>query len=117
MTDPPYRKAVRAGDFLYISGQLALLDGVLVEGGIDAQTRQALANLDRQLTSYGADRTQVVKTLVLLADISDWAAMNGPYLEYFGENPLPARSAFGVQLPGGALVEIEAVAFLGGGQQ
>ena len=113
MTDPPYRKAVRAGDFLFISGQLPMRDGALVEGGIEVQTRQALANLDEQLTGNGADRSQVVKTLVLLADIGDWAGMNGPYREFFGDHPLPARSAFGVQLPAGALIEIEAVAFLG----
>jgi 2-iminobutanoate/2-iminopropanoate deaminase len=117
MTHPPYRPVVRAGDFLYVSGQLPMVDGVLVAGGIDVQTRQALANLDRQLTQHGANRARVVKTLVLLADIGDWAAMNVAYLEFFSDQPLPARSAFGVQLPVGALVEIEAVAFVGEGQR
>lgn len=113
MTTPSYRKVVRAGDFLYISGQLPMRDGVLVEGDVTVQTRQVLANLDELLRAAGADRAQVVKTLVLLADFGDWAAMNVPYREFFGEDALPARSAFGVQLGEGVLVEIEAVAYLG----
>lgn len=113
MTSPPYRKTVRAGDLLFVSGQLPMRDGKLVDGGIVEQTEQVLANLDALLQSEGADRSQVVKTLVLLADFGDWAAMNVPYRRFFGEDALPARSAFGVHLGDGVLVEIEAVAHLG----
>lgn len=112
-TSPPYRRTVPAGDLLFVSGQLPVKDGVVVDGDVVAQTRQALANLDALLRAEGVDRSAVVKTVVLLADIGDWAAMNEPYVEFFGDAPLPARSAFGVGLPPGVLVEIEAVAYLG----
>src|SRR3954453_21387850 len=112
MTARPYRPAVRAGDLLFVSGQLAMRDGQLVGDDIETQTRVTLENLENVLTEHGANRSQVVKTLVLLSDMANWAAMNGPYMEFFGEN-LPARSAFGVDLMAGALVEIEAVAYLG----
>jgi 2-iminobutanoate/2-iminopropanoate deaminase len=113
MVSPPYSPAVRAGDLLFVSGQLSMRDGELVEGDIVAQTRLALENLDRVLQANGAHRGQVVKTLVLLSDMADWAAMNGPYGEFFAGGTLPARSAFAVGLIEGALVEIEAVAHLG----
>jgi 2-iminobutanoate/2-iminopropanoate deaminase len=103
---------VRAGNLLFVSGQLAMRDGQLVGDDIETQTRVTLENLDAVLTEHGANRAQVVKTLVLLSDMKDWAAMNRPYVEFFGE-ALPARSAFGVELIAGALVEIEAVAYLG----
>src|SRR4051812_43554350 len=114
MVSPPYSPAVRAGDFLYVSGQLAMREGAIVGGDIVAQTTHALENLDRVLTANGAHRGQVVKTLVLLSDMADWAAMNGPYGAFFGGGTLPARSAFAVGLIEGALIEIEAVAYLGG---
>ncbi len=112
MTARPYRPAVRAGDLLFVSGQLAMRDGQLVGDDIETQTRVTLENLEAVLTEHGAHRSQVVKTLVLLSDMANWAAMNGPYVEFFSE-ALPARSAFGVELIPGALVEIEAVAYLG----
>ncbi|MCA1710566.1 MAG: RidA family protein [Actinobacteria bacterium] len=112
-SSPPYRRAVRAGDFLYISGQLPVRDGDVIDGDVAAHTTQALANLDAVLAEHGASARQVVKTTVLLADIGDWAAMNVPYLAFFDADALPSRSAFGVDLPRGALVEIEAVAYLG----
>ena len=115
MDSPPYRTTVLAGDLLFVSGQLPVRDGKVVDGGVVAQTEQALANLEARLQENGADRTRVVKTLVLLADIDDWAAMNEPYRAFFRDAPLPARSAFGVGLPAGVLVEIEAVAYLGDG--
>ena len=112
MTARPYRPAVRAGDLLFVSGQLAMRDGELVGDDIVTQTRLTLENLEAVLIEHGASRSQVVKTLVLLSDMTNWAEMNGPYVEFFGDN-LPARSAFGVELMPGALVEIEAVAYLG----
>lgn len=113
MTKPlgPYSPVVRAGDFLVSSGQLGQLDGKLVDGGIVAETRQAMENLKEVLESEGASLTDIVKTTVFLADIDDWPKMNEPYLEALG-NHRPARSAFAVgALPMGAKVEIEAWAY------
>ncbi|HEX2850434.1 MAG TPA: RidA family protein [Acidimicrobiales bacterium] len=110
----PYSPIVRAGDWLVCSGQLGMNDGALVEGGIVGQTRQAMANLAALLENEGASLADVVKTTVFLASIDDWPAMNEPYLEALGD-ARPARSAFAVGgLPLGALVEIEAWAFVGG---
>lgn len=110
----PYTPIVRAGDWLVCSGQLGMKDGALVEGGIVAQTRQAMANLAGLLEGEGASLADVVKTTVFLASIDDWPSMNEPYLEALGDHR-PARSAFAVGgLPLGALVEIEAWAFVGG---
>lgn len=104
----PYTPVVRAGDFLVTSGQLGQVEGQLVEGGIVAETRQAMENLKVVLESEGASLSDVVKTTVFLADIADWAAMNDPYLEALGDHR-PARSAFAVgALPLGARVEVEA---------
>lgn len=108
----PYRLAVRAGDTLYVSGQLGRRDGALVEG-VQAQVRQALENLESILRDHGTDRSAVVKVTVYLDDMEDWPAMNEPYGEFFGDQP-PARTAVAVEaLPGGALVELDAVAWLG----
>ena len=107
----PYTPVVRAGDFLVTSGQLGMLDGKLVEGGIVAETRQTMENLRSVLASAGASLSDIVKTTVFLADIEDWPAMNDPYLEALGDHR-PARSAFAVGgLPMGARVEIEAWAY------
>jgi 2-iminobutanoate/2-iminopropanoate deaminase len=110
----PYTPIVRAGDWLVASGQLGLLDGQLVNGGVDAELRQAIANLRGLLESEGASLTDVVKTTVFLRHLgSDYGSMNDTYLDCFGDH-LPARSAIGVaELPKGALVEIEAWAHLG----
>ncbi len=113
MTKPvgPYTPIVRAGDTLYVSGQLGLVDGSLVDG-IDAQVRQALANMAALLEAEGATLSNVVKTTVLLDSIDDYAAMNVAYIESFGDHR-PARSAFAVDaLPRGGMVEIEAIAVL-----
>ncbi len=108
----PYTPLVRAGDTLYVSGQLGLLDGALVEG-IDAQVRQAVANIAALLDAEGATLSNVVKTTVLLDSIDDYAAMNTAYTESFGDHR-PARAAFAVDaLPLGGMVEIEAVAYVG----
>ena len=104
----PYTPIVRAGDLLVTSGQLGLLEGKLVEGGIVAETKQTMANIKALLESEGASMSDIVKTTVYLADIEDWATMNEPYLEALGDHR-PARTAFAVGgLPFGARVEIEA---------
>ncbi len=115
MTKPlgPYSALVRAGDWLVSAGQLGLRDGKLVDGGIEAETTQAMANLRSLLEAEGAGMEAIVKTTVLLADIGDWPRMNPPYLEALGDHR-PARSAFAVAaLPLGARVEIEAWAYTG----
>jgi 2-iminobutanoate/2-iminopropanoate deaminase len=104
----PYTPIVRAGEWLVCSGQLGLRDGSLVDGGVQAQARQAIANLEALLQSEGAALTDVVKTTVFLAHISDFPLVNEVYAEGFGDHR-PARSAIAVSaLPLGGLVEIEA---------
>jgi 2-iminobutanoate/2-iminopropanoate deaminase len=110
----PYSQAIRCQDLIYTAGQLGLdpATGKLVEGGIQAQTRQALRNLQAVLKAAGTDMGQVVKTTVFLQDIGDFGAMNEVYATFFGEAP-PARSAVqAAALPLDGLVEIEAVAIL-----
>ena len=104
----PYTPIVRAGDWLVCSGQLGLTDGALVDGGVQAQARQAIANLAALLEGEGASLTDVVKTTVFLTHISDFALVNEVYAEGFAGHR-PARSAVAVAaLPMGGLVEIEA---------
>ena len=109
----PYTPVARAGGWLVVSGQVGLVDGVLVEGGVEAQTAQALSNMAALLAEEGASLAQVVKTTVFLRHIWDYGAMNEVYSEAFGEHR-PARSTIGVaSLPLDALVEIEAWAWVG----
>jgi len=104
----PYSPIVRAGDLLVVSGQLGLVDGTLVAGGVAAETTQALANMATLLEGEGASLDDVVKTTVFLRHMRDFAIMNEAYVAGFGEHR-PARSAFAVaELPMVALVEIEA---------
>ena len=104
----PYTPIVRAGDWLVVSGQLGLLDGALVSGGLEGELRQALANLRGLLEGEGASLSDVVKTTVFLRHMSDYALMNEIYVAAFGDHR-PARSAIAVaELPIGALVEVEA---------
>lgn len=106
----PYRPIVRAGDFLFVSGQLGVVDGELVEGGVAAQTAQLVKNLTALLESEGATLASVVKTTCFLADMDDFQTFNTAYVEALG-NHRPARSTFAVKgLPLGAGVEVEAVA-------
>jgi len=110
----PYSQAIRAGDFLYCSGQVPLtpVTGELVAGGIEKQTRQSLDNLQQVLIEAGVDFNSVVKTTIYLTDLGDFAVVNGIYAEYCGE-VAPARATVQVAaLPKGAMVEIDAIAYL-----
>lgn len=104
----PYTPLVRAGDLLIASGQLGLIDGGLVDGGVAGELRQALRNLATLVATEGASLDDVVKTTVFLVDMDDYATMNEVYCEEFGDHR-PARSAVAVRaLPLGATVEVEA---------
>src|SRR5688572_30416944 len=104
----PYTPVVRAGEWLVVSGQVGLAETGLVTGGVAAELRQAIANLEALLAGEGARLDHVVKTTVFLRHMSDYTVMNDAYVEAFGDHR-PARSAVGVaELPIGALVEIEA---------
>lgn len=109
----PYSQAVRAGEFLFCSGQIPLdpSTGRMIEGGIEAQTERVLENLAAVLSAGGSSLDEVVKTTVYLEDLGDFPAMNAVYGKYFPNDP-PARATVGVaRLPAGARVEIDAVAF------
>ena len=113
----PYSQAIRVGNLVYTSGQIPIdpATGAFVEGGIKEQTRQSLTNVRAILSEAGLAMSDVVKTTVFMADMNDFAEMNGVYAEFFAE-PYPARSAVAVKsLPKGALVEIEVVAEAPGG--
>jgi 2-iminobutanoate/2-iminopropanoate deaminase len=117
MTAPigPYSPVVRAGDFLFVSGQVGVVDGQMVPGGVEGETRQALHNLRSVLAAEGADLDDVVKTTVFLRHMRDFKLMNEVYAEVMGDIR-PARSTVAVvELPAVALVEIDAVAFKPGG--
>jgi 2-iminobutanoate/2-iminopropanoate deaminase len=104
----PYTPIVRSGDWLVVSGQLGLVEGRLVSGGLAGELIQALANLAALLEGEGAALGDVVKTTVFLRHMGDYAQMNEVYVSAFGDHR-PARSAIGVaELPMGALVEVEA---------
>ncbi len=107
----PLSGAVRVGDLLMLSGQLGFVPGGgLAEGGIEAETRQTMENIGAALGDHGLGFDDVVKCLVMLADISEWPAFNGVYAGFFKKS-FPTRSAFGgVQLVAGARVEVECVA-------
>ena len=108
----PYSQAIRVGNLVYTSGQIPIdpATGAFVEGGIKEQTRQSLTNVRAILAEAGLAMSDVVKTTVFMADMNDFAEINGVYAEFFAE-PFPARSAVAVKtLPKGTLVEIEVVA-------
>jgi 2-iminobutanoate/2-iminopropanoate deaminase len=113
----PFSSAVRVGDVLWISGQIgALADGSLPEG-IEAQTRQAMANVGTVLAEAGLGFGDVFHCLVMLADMDEWHAFNRVYLEHFDPERLPARSAFAASgLALGARLEIECRAYAGKGR-
>jgi len=108
----PFSAAVRAGDLLFLSGQVALdpATGKLVGGDIGAQTEQIFANISAVLEAAGKSFDDVMKTTVYLADMKDFGAMNAVYARYF-QTPYPARTTIqAAGLPLGAAVEIEVVA-------
>ena len=110
----PYSQAIRAGGFVFVSGQLALRPGAseLSGGTVGEQTEQVFANLRAILEEAGSSLDRLVKTTVFLQNLDDFAGMNEVYARHVGDVP-PARSTFEVgRLPSGALVEIEAVALL-----
>ena len=108
----PYSQAIKARGLVFVSGQLGLdpATGKFVSGGVEEQARQAISNLEAILKEAGAGLHKVVKTTVLLADMADFAAVNGVYSQCFLDHR-PARAAYAVaDLPLGGLVEIEAIA-------
>ena len=109
----PFSSAVRIGDILYLSGQMGFREDGTVPDGMEAQARQTMENIRAVLTSAGLGFSDVFHCTVMLADMSQWAAFNAVYLEYFTE-PLPTRSAFGANgLALGGLVELECQAYAG----
>jgi 2-iminobutanoate/2-iminopropanoate deaminase len=110
----PYSQAVRYGDLVFVSGQLPVdpSSGSLVDGGIGEQTRQVMENLSAVLEAAGSGVSQLLKTTVYLTDRGNWAAMNEIYANFLGDVP-PARSAvISTELGFGALVELEAIAYI-----
>ena len=109
----PYSQAIAYGNLFYTSGQMGMdpATGKLCEG-LEAQTRMALENLKAVLTEAGSDFSKVLKSLVFITDMANFATVNSIYEEYFPA-PFPARSCVAVaELPKGALVEIEVVSAL-----
>jgi 2-iminobutanoate/2-iminopropanoate deaminase len=113
----PYSQAVRAGGFVFCSGQIPLdpKTGSMVGGDdVEAQTRQVMMNLKAVLQAAGADFGKVVKTTIFLTDLNDFVRVNGVYASFFEGVEPPARATVQVAaLPRGAKVEIEATAIMG----
>ncbi len=113
----PYSQAVRAGDLVFCSGQIALdaATGALVgEGDVAAQTRRVMENLGAVLEAAGASFDSVVKTTIFVKDLNDFVAVNEVYASFFGDAPPPARATVEVsRLPKDVLVEIDAIAIAG----
>ncbi len=108
----PYAQAITAGSLVFCSGQIPIdpATGKLVEGGIEAQTRQVLMNLKVVLEAAGSSLDQVVKSTVMITDMADFAAMNKAYAEFF-KAPFPARATFqAAGLAMKAMVEIDCIA-------
>ena len=108
----PYSQAIRSGEFVFVSGQLALKPGAheLSGGTIEEQTEQVISNIRAILKEAGTDLDRLVKTTVFLQNLDDFQGMNSVYAKHVGDLP-PARSTVEVaRLPSGALVEIEAIA-------
>lgn len=110
----PFSPAVRAGNVLYLAGQIGTdSSGALVKGGIEAETRQTMQNIKQVLDLTGSSMERVVKCTVFMADMKEWPAMNVIYAGFFPVNK-PARSALGATaLALGARVEIECIAMTG----
>ena len=111
----PYSQAIKAGQFLFVSGQVPIdpATGEIVQGSVADQTRRALQNIGEILSAGGASFRQVVRTTVYLADLADFASMNEVYATFFTV-PQPARSTIqAARLPRDARIEIDVIAFLG----
>ena len=109
----PFSEGTALGGLVFLSGQLGNVPGTLtlVEGGIEAEARQALANISTVLQAQGLGLENLLRCTVMLADIADWPAFNAIWSEVFADHPMPARSAFGCAgLALGARVEIECTA-------
>ncbi len=112
----PFSEAVRVGPLIFASGQIGAAPGSLsvVPGGIEPETGQALENIAAVLRRSGSSMDRVVKCTIFLADVSEWAAFNRVYVQFFDPDALPARSALGANgLAGGARVEVECIASVG----
>jgi 2-iminobutanoate/2-iminopropanoate deaminase len=108
----PYNQAIRAAGLVFCAGQVGLepASGTLVDGGVEAQARRAMENLSAVLEAAGTSVDRIVKTTIFVTDLGDFAAVNAVYGSFFEADP-PARSTVQVAgLPGGAVVEIEAIA-------
>ena len=111
----PYSQAVRAGNFLFLSGQISINPetGELVTESFEAQVRQIFKNIEAVLKAAGADFTHVVKSTVFLKNMDNFVEMNGIYAEFFPNDP-PARSAIqAARLPKDVEIEVEMIAHLG----
>jgi len=107
----PFSEAVRAGDLIFLAGQIGDKDGKVVPGGIVPEARQAMQHIKDVLERNGSSLSDVVKCTVFLADIADWPAFNNVYREFF-KQPFPARSALAASgLAMNARVEVECIAY------
>ena len=112
----PFSQSARVGDVVYLSGALGNVPGTqtLVSGGLEAEVRQMMANIQDALKAHGLGLDSIFKCTVMMADISRWAEFNKLYVAYFNPERMPARSAFGANgLALGATVEMECWAYAG----
>ena len=110
-TPAPYSKAVHAGDFLFLSGQIPFgPDGIVVPGGIEVQTKVVLDTIKRNLEELGCSLSDIVKMTIWLQDVRDFRGYNDVFSKYFAKDP-PARSTVRADLMRDARIEIEAVAY------
>ncbi len=110
----PYSQAVRYGDILYLSGQIAIdpASNTMITDGVEAETEQVLKNIAAVLTAAGSSLDKVLKTTCFLANMDDFGKFNAIYEKYFGESK-PARSTVqAMRLPKGALVEVDLIAYI-----
>lgn len=113
----PFSEAVRAGNTVYLSGQIGIVPGTgaLAVGGIEAEARQTMENIRTVLEAHGLSLASLAKCTVMMADMDEWPAFNTVYASFFGDrgDRLPARSAFGANgLALGARVEVECIAIV-----